>query len=101
MLSHVFHSLFAGNDIGIQGNLDPAILYGDHATIKVIHVYDLEAGLDPRTSSCCVVEEGWISFLLSRALLRNAGPESQRVLVIIYFVFFLSTNEVLQHNLLV
>ena len=25
----------AGNDIGIQGNLDPAILHGDHATIKV------------------------------------------------------------------
>ncbi|CAB1115233.1 unnamed protein product [Ectocarpus sp. CCAP 1310/34] len=23
-----------GNDIGIQGNLDPAVLYGDHATIK-------------------------------------------------------------------
>ena len=25
----------AGNDVGIQGNLDPAILHGDHATIKV------------------------------------------------------------------
>lgn len=25
----------AGEDIGIQGNLDPAVLYGDHATIKV------------------------------------------------------------------
>lgn len=38
--------LFAGNDIGIQGNLDPAILHGDHATIKV-HKLSMEAGMEP------------------------------------------------------
>lgn len=47
----VMVSLPAGNDIGIQGNLDPAILFGDHATIKVCIIV---ISLTTRRRSCYV-----------------------------------------------
>ncbi|CAM9287011.1 unnamed protein product [Discosporangium mesarthrocarpum] len=51
-----------GDELGIQGNLDPAILFGDHATIKERteeilcagggrnHVMNLGHGIEAKTS---------------------------------------------------